>query len=83
MKKETQKKIEAQANAMREECEAEISRMTEEVSTNERMESYDKCATELHAQYTSFVNAGFTEEQAWELVKTIVSNGTRPRSLFS
>ena len=38
-------------------------------------------AQELHRMYTSYINAGFTEEQAWELVRIITTNSTK-RTLF-
>lgn len=44
-------------------------------------EKFDEAAKELHNMYNSYVKAGFTEEQAWELVKIIMSNSTR-KTLF-
>lgn len=44
-------------------------------------EKFDEAAEELHNMYNSYVKAGFTEEQAWELVKIIMSNSTR-KTLF-
>lgn len=46
-----------------------------------KVEKYDEGATELKNLYDSYVRAGFTEEQAWELVTIMVSNGTK-RTLF-
>lgn len=40
-------------------------------------EKFDEGAKELHRMYTSYINAGFTEEQAWELTRIIVTNGTK------
>lgn len=40
-------------------------------------EKYDESATELHNLYESYVKAGFTEEQAWELVTILFTNGTK------
>lgn len=37
-----------------------------------KSEKYDESATELHNLYESYVKAGFTEEQAWELVRLIL-----------
>ena len=37
---------------------------------------------ELHEMYESYVKAGFTEEQAWELTKIIINNSTMKRGLF-
>ena len=44
-------------------------------------EQYDEAAVELHNMYDSYIKAGFTEEQAWELTKIIVTNGTK-KSIF-
>lgn len=44
-------------------------------------EKYDEAAQELHNMYESYIRAGFTEEQAWELTLIIMSNGTK-RTLF-
>lgn len=40
-------------------------------------EQYDEAAVELHNMYDSYIKAGFTEEQAWELTKIVVNNGTK------
>lgn len=37
-----------------------------------KKEQYDKAATDLHDMYESYVAAGFTKEQAWEIVKLII-----------
>ena len=44
-------------------------------------EKYDESATELFNIYKSFIKAGFTEEQAWELVTIQLTNATK-RTLF-
>lgn len=44
-------------------------------------EKYDESATELFNVYNSYIKAGFTEEQAWELVTILFTNGTK-RTLF-
>lgn len=55
-----------------------------EMETASRVEAKDKAATELYEPYESFVKAGFSEEQAWELTLTLVNNSTMPKktSLF-
>lgn len=40
-------------------------------------ERHDEAAQELHNMYNSFIKAGFTEEQAWELTKTMFDNSTK------
>lgn len=37
-----------------------------------KTEKYDEFATEVHNLYNSYIKAGFTEEQAWELVKLVI-----------
>lgn len=44
-------------------------------------EKYDESATELFNIYKSYIKAGFTEEQAWELVTIQLTNATK-RTLF-
>lgn len=40
-------------------------------------EKYDESATELFNIYKSYIKAGFTEEQAWELVTIQLTNATK------
>lgn len=47
-----------------------------------RVESKNKSAAELYEMYQSYVTAGFTEEQAWELTKILINNATTKRGLF-
>lgn len=44
-------------------------------------EKFDESATELFNIYKSYIKAGFTEEQAWELVTIRLTNATK-RTLF-
>lgn len=53
-----------------------------ELEKANRVESKDNAAVELHKMYESYVKAGFTEEQAWELTKIIINNSTMKRGLF-
>lgn len=46
-----------------------------------KVEKYDEGAQELHNLYESYIRAGFTEEQAWELTVIAVTNATK-RTLF-
>ena len=46
-----------------------------------KVEKYDEAAQELHNMYESYIRAGFTAEQAWELTLIVMSNGTK-RTLF-
>lgn len=53
-----------------------------ELEKANRVESKDNAAVELYEMYESYVKAGFTEEQAWELTKIIINNSTMKRGLF-
>ena len=65
------------------ELEAEIKDLKTQLDAKKKEGQYDDTATELHNMYQSFVKAGFTEEQSWELTKTIINNGTKPKhSIF-
>lgn len=65
-----------------------LEKQTEEMKSLEaqreealKKEKFDEAAVELHDMYNSYVKAGFTEEQSWELVKIIITNGTK-KGLF-
>lgn len=81
MKKETKARIEANATDMRNRCEEEISRMTEEVTQAATRQDMMESAIQLHYMYTSYIEAGFNEEQAWELTIIAFTNATK-RTLF-
>ena len=53
-----------------------------EVEKANRVESKNESAAELYEMYQSYVTAGFTEEQAWELTKILINNATTKRGLF-
>lgn len=44
-------------------------------------EQYDEGASQIFAIYQSYIKAGFTEAQAWELVTIQLTNATK-RTLF-
>lgn len=70
-------------NKTKAELEAEIKDPKAQLDAKSAEEKYDDCAKDLHNMYISYIKAGFTEEQAWELTKTIVTNGTAPKhSIF-
>ncbi len=60
----------------------EIKALKCEMENANRVESKDKAATELYEMYESYVKAGFSEEQAWELTRIIINNSTAKRGLF-
>ncbi len=62
------------------ELEAEIRALKQQLEEQKQTEEYDKMANNIRNIYTSFVKAGFTEEQAWEYLITITkmnNNETR------
>ncbi len=59
-------------NALLEEIEAknaEIKDLKKRVEALDRYKVYEDGANELAAVRDAYINAGFTEEQAWELAK--------------
>ena len=67
---------------MIEEKEADIKSLHEEIDKLEKYKQYDDSAGEIKALYDSFVNAGFNNDQAFELIRILVSNGTRKTGLL-
>lgn len=64
------------------ELEQEIKDLKQQLESAKTKESYDNSAKETKAMYDSYVEAGFTEEQAWTIIMTLISNATQKRSLF-
>lgn len=46
----------------------------EEIAKAQRAEQHKKDAEEIYSIYSSFVMAGFTPEQAWEMLITLTKN---------
>lgn len=59
----------------------EIKELNQEVEKLERYKIYDNTSNEIKAVHDSFVNSGFTDKQAFELLKITVANSTK-RTLF-
>mgnify|MGYP000956434109 FL=1 len=64
------------------ELEQEIKDLKQQLESAKTKESYDNSAKETKAMYDSYVKAGFTKEQAWTIIITLVSNATQKRTLF-
>ena len=64
------------------ELESEIKSLKEQLNSQSKKEEFDKCACELHEYYDSCIKAGFSEEQAWEITRTMVNNATTKRTIF-
>lgn len=60
----------------------QIAALKQELENANRIESKNQSAAELYEVYQSYVTAGFTEEQAWELIKILINNATTKRGLF-
>lgn len=75
--KKAEKFIENRAAEMRNACEEDIARMAEEVQADVNRERNRKCATELYDAYQAYIEVGFAKEEAWELIRILVSNGTK------
>ena len=61
------------ATKTRAELESEIKALRQQIDNQARDEQFDKSAQDIKAIYDSFIRAGFTEEQAWEIVKIQMS----------
>lgn len=61
----------------------QITALKAELEKVNRVESKNNSANELYEMYQSFITAGFTDEQAWELTKIIIDNGTTKRGLLA
>lgn len=75
-------KTKAQLEQEIEDSRNQIDSLKSELEKANRVETKDNAAQELYELYESYNKAGFTEEQAWELTKIIVNNGTAKRGLF-
>ena len=52
---------------------AEISHLKEVAEQDSRMLDFGQAASDLYNLYCAFIDAGFTEQQAWEIVKISIS----------
>lgn len=73
MRKDIAANLASQIKSAQAFCESEIARMTEEANQTNRTETYRVAARDMHEVYVQFMREGFTEEQAWELVKIITA----------
>lgn len=56
----------------REYYEGQIRLLKKEMELEQREENQRKTAEEVRGVYQSYLDAGFTEEQAWEIFMTIL-----------
>ena len=63
----------------------EISGLREDIKRLEKYKQYDESAEEIKAVHDSFVNQGFTDQQAFEMTKNVISGamiGSEIQKLF-
>ena len=68
--KKTKAELEKELETVKE-SKAELEK---ELKNLEKYKQYEDMAGEVHAIYMSFVHAGFSEEQAYDLLKTMIQN---------
>lgn len=71
------KDLTVQIKELHEKQTEEMRSLEEQREAALKEEKFDEAAVELRNMYNSYVKAGFTEEQAWDLIKIIVLNGTK------
>ena len=77
----TSKELTQEVKELHEKQTEEMRQLEEQREKALKKEKYDESAVELHDLYESYIKAGFTEEQAWELTRIIIANGTK-KTLF-
>lgn len=81
MAKATAKELTEQVVELNKKQREEMRQLEEQREEALKAEKYDEGAVELKNMYDSYIRAGFTEAQAWELTVIFVTNGTK-RTLF-
>lgn len=61
---------------------SEIEKLENEIERLEKSDKYKESADELKSMYDSYIEAGFNENQAFVIIHTLLSNATKPKSLF-
>lgn len=73
MRPEIKRELQAQIESARAYCESEVARLTEQAEINDKSKTSWSAAAQLHELYDNFTTVGFSEEQAWELIKIVAS----------
>ena len=73
MREHIKTNLDSQIKAAKAFCESEIARMTKEANQIDKSETYRSAANDLRELYINYIDVGFTEEQAWELIKILVA----------
>lgn len=64
------KKTKTQLIEELEAAKAHATALKKQIDNLERYKQYEECADEIKAMHTAFMNSGFTDEQAFDLIKT-------------
>ncbi len=74
MKSKERIALEDKVNALRSECEEKVASMVEDAEKQAHLHTCYEAAENIRDLYEAYVTAGFTEEQAWELLKITLTN---------
>ena len=77
MRKDIEAALKADIERAKANCENEITTITEDAKRRDEEENHRKIAQSLYSLYITYIEVGFTEEQAWELVKSLVEKGVK------
>ena len=69
MREDIRHNRDARIESAKELCKSEIARITEEAEQIDKRETRRAVAPELFELFREYIEVGFTEEQAWELIK--------------
>lgn len=51
-----------------------VADLKKQIDNLEKYKQYEQCADEIKAMHTAFMNSGFTNEQAFDLIKTAMNS---------
>lgn len=77
MKKEIEAILKADTERAKANYENEIAMATERAEQFEKENQFRNAANDLFRLYRNYIDVGFTDEQAWELVKSLVAKGVK------
>ena len=75
MRREIEANLKADIERAKANYENEIAMMTEQAEKFEKDRLFYKGSDDLYCLYRNYIDVGFTDEQAWELIKILVSKG--------
>ena len=67
------KKTESQLIEELEDAKTSVAELKKQLDNMERYKKYEKCADEIKAMHTAFMNSGFTNEQAFDMIETMLN----------